>query len=78
MTADYYKEIKKIIEEKTGLDASEITVESYFEDDLNVGEMELIEILSELEEKYNTDLMEDRENIETVQDLVDMLSEKVE
>ena len=78
MSSDYYKDIKKIIEEKTGLEPSEITLDSYFEDDLNLGEMELIEILSELEEKFNTDLMEQRENIETVQDLVDLLSEQVE
>ena len=78
MSSDYYKDIKKIIEDKTGLEPSEITLDSYFEDDLNLGEMELIEILSELEEKFNTDLMEQRENIETVQDLVDLLSEQVE
>jgi len=78
MSAEYFKDIRKIIEEKTGLEPSEITPESYFEDDLNIGEMELIEILNELEEKYHTDLTEERENIETVQDLVDILSELVE
>lgn len=78
MSAEYFREIKKIIEEKTGLEPSEITAESYFEDDLNVGEMELIEILNELEEKYHTELVDEKDNIQTVQDLVDLLSEKIE
>jgi acyl carrier protein len=78
MSADYFKEIRKIIEEKTGLEPDEITLESFFEDDLNLGEMELIEILNELEEKYHTDILEEKDNIETVQDLVDILSEKIE
>jgi acyl carrier protein len=78
MAAEYFKEIKKIIEEKTGLEPSEITADSFFEDDLNLGEMELIEILNELEEKYHTDLMEEKDNIDTVQDLIDLLSEQVE
>ena len=78
MSTDYFKDIRKLIEEKTGLEASEITAESYFEDDLNVGEMELIEILNELEEKYHTELVDEKENILTVQDLVDLLAEKIE
>ncbi len=78
MSSDYFKEVRKIIEEKTGLEPSEISPESFFEEDLNVGEMELMEILSDLEEKYETDLLEERNKIETVQDLVDLLAEKVE
>jgi len=78
MSAEYFREVKKIIEEKTGVDPSDILMDSCFEDDLNVGEMEIIEILSELEEKYDITLMENRENLETVQDLVELLSEKIE
>lgn len=78
MSTDYFKEIKKIIEEKTGLEPSEIIADSFFEDDLNIGEMDLLEILNELEEKYHTDLVDEKEDLETVQDLVDLLSEKIE
>lgn len=78
MSNSYFKEIKRIIEEKTGLDPSEITEESFIEDDLNIGEMELIEILSDLEEKYHVELIKEKDSIETVQDLVDLLSEEIE
>jgi acyl carrier protein len=76
--ADYLNEIKKVISHKAGVELSEVTKESFFEDDLNIGEMELIEILEELEEKYHTDLVEERENIISVNDLLDIMSEKLD
>jgi acyl carrier protein len=78
MTSDYLKEIKKMIEEKTGIETSEITADLFFEDDLNLGDMELLEILNELEEKFQVELVDEKDSIETVQDLVDLLSEKIE
>jgi len=75
---DYTKGLMQIIIEKTGVDESDISPEAYFEEDLNISELELIEILTELEEKYQVDLLEERENLETVQDLADLLTELVE
>lgn len=76
--SDYLKKIKSVIEEKTGLDAGEVQENSFFEDDLNIGQMELLEILSELEEIYKIELVDEQENIESVQDLVELLSEKID
>lgn len=78
MTVNYLTKIKKIIEDKVGIDPSEITEESYFEDDLNISEMELMEILSEVEEILHVDLTEEKDQIETVGDLVDVLIEKLD
>lgn len=78
MTSDYFTKIKKIIVEKTGLEASEIHRDSFFEDDLNIGEMELAEILSELEEDLQVDLLEDKDSIQSVTDLLEILSEKLD
>lgn len=75
---EYNKELIKIISEKTGVEPDEVSPESYFEEDLNISELELIEILTDLEEKYQVDLLEERENLETVQDLSDLLTELVE
>ena len=75
--SNYYNEVKKLISEKTGLESYEITPESFFEDDLNIGEMELMEILEELEEKYHVSLIENSDSFETVQDLVDALDEHI-
>jgi len=76
---EYLKQIKTLISEKTGMEEDEITEESYFEDDLNMGEMDLVELLTDLEDIYQTEgIIEEKDNIETVQDVVDVLIEKVE
>lgn len=76
--SDYLKKIKNIISKHTGIDKDEVSGSSYFEDDLNIGEMELIEIISDLEETYQIDLSEVSAKFETVQDIVDALEELVE
>ena len=78
MCSEYLTKTKKVIEEKTGVSPSDIHETSFFEDDLNIGEMELLEILSELEEMYRVDLVSEQENIATVQDILDLLSEKID
>ncbi len=76
--SNYLTKVKKLIEDKFGVDPSEINEESYFEDDLNIGAMELMEFLSELEEELKIDLVEDKDEIESVGDLVDLISEKLD
>lgn len=78
MNTNYLVKIKKIIEHKNGVDPIDITPESYFQDDLNISEMELIDILGELEELYHIDLIEAKDDIESVGDLLELLSEKLD
>jgi acyl carrier protein len=78
MNDDYIKKIKKVIAEKSGQDISEIHEGSFFEDDLNIGEMELMEILTELEDQLHIELLDEKDNIETVQDLIDLVTEQVD
>lgn len=73
-----FKKIRKLIASKTGLEIEEVERESYFEDDLNIGEMELLEILEELEEMFAVELVDQRDDIETMQDLLDIISEQIE
>ncbi len=78
MTTDYNRKIKKAIAEKTGHEPGEISENLYFEDDLNIGEMELMEILAELEDEFQIELLQEKDNIETVQDLVDLVAEQLD
>ena len=75
---DNLKKIKTLLTEKTGFNANEITQESFIGDDLNIGEFELMEILTELEEQVGVDLISRKEDIETVQDILDILEEESE
>jgi len=76
--SEYLSRIKKLIADKTGLETSEINGDCFFEEDLNLGEMEVIEILSELEEIYHVNLVDDIGNFATVQDVVDALEEHIQ
>ena len=76
---DYFGVVKNMICEKTGVEPDEVTHESYFQDDLNISELELIEVLTELEEKYQIDgLVDEIDNLASIQDLCDLLIEKIE
>lgn len=77
--SEYLNRITAIIIEKTGVDPEDISENSYFEDDLNVSEIELLEIMAIVEEEYDIEFeTEEKENIESVMDLVELVMEKAE
>lgn len=73
-----FKAIKQIVTEKTGVEPEEIEEGSYFEGDLNIGEFEMVEILSELEELFNVELIAIKDEVDTVQSLIDLINEQIE
>ena len=75
---EYYNKIAELIVEKAGLEKEDIEVGSYFEDDLNIGEMELIEIIEGVEEHYKISIIEFKDDVETVQDLIELMTEQLE
>jgi acyl carrier protein len=75
---NYTKIIKNLISEKAGADPEEIKRESYFEDDLNISELEVTELIAEIEEEFEIDLSETGDSVETVEDLINAVSEKLE
>ncbi|MBU1970576.1 hypothetical protein KJ605_02260 [Patescibacteria group bacterium] len=70
--------VKQLIARKAGLEEQEILNELFFAEDLNLGDLELTEILEELEEEFKIDLLNEQENIESVKDLLDLLEERLE
>jgi len=75
---EYTNTVKNLIAEKAGVDVEEIKEDSFFEEDLNIGEMDLIEILTDLEDIYETEMLDEKDNIHTVGDILDILLEKLE
>lgn len=75
----YINRLIALIIEKTGIDPEDINENSYFEDDLNMGELELLEILAILEEEYKIEFSdEEKEELESIMDIVELLVEKLE
>ena len=72
------EKVKQIIAHKTGLEPHEILDDMCFGDDLNLGDIELTEILEELEDLFKVDLLNEQGQIESVKDLTDLLEEKLE
>jgi acyl carrier protein len=75
---EYINKVKKTIAEKAGVDVSEVKNESFIEDDLNLGGLELVDILETLEEALHVELLADKDNFETVGDLIEAIAEQVE
>ncbi len=70
--------IKEIISETTGADASTITMETSFKEDLGSDSLELFELVMALEEEYNVEIpTEELENLKTVGDIVEYLEKTV-
>ena len=69
--------MKSIIAEQLNIDASEITLESSFKDDLNADSLDLFEMVMALEDNYGVEIpSEDLEKLLTVGDVVNYLKDK--
>lgn len=69
-----FEKVKGIIVEQLGLDESEITLSTSFEE-LGVDSLDLFQIIIEIEEAFDVQV-EDAENIKTVQDAVNYVEAK--
>ncbi|MFE3258241.1 meromycolate extension acyl carrier protein AcpM [Nocardia sp. NPDC059091] len=63
--------IAEIVEEVTGIEAAEVTIEKSFVDDLDIDSLSLVEIAVQLEDKYSVKVPdEDLASLRTVGDAV--------
>ena len=65
------EELGKIIEEVTGIEPSEVTIEKSFVDDLDIDSLSMVEIAVQTEDKYGVKIPdEDLAGLRTVGDAV--------
>jgi acyl carrier protein len=76
--SNHKEKVRQLIAHKAGMEPKEILDEMFFGEDLNLGELELTEILEELEDLFQIDLLNEQGEIESVKDLLDALDEKLE
>jgi len=80
--ATVFERLKKIIIEQLGADEGEIAPEVSFVEDLEADSLDLIELITAIEEEFSTPQRrleipdEDAENIKTIQDAVDYLHDQ--
>ena len=74
-----FEKLKEIIVEQLGVDESDVTPEVSFTEDLNADSLDLIELITAVEEEFSTPANkleipdEDAENMKTVQNAIDYL-----
>jgi acyl carrier protein len=77
--SEYKNQVLGVLAEKSGVEPADITDESYFEDDLNISLLELAEILGDIEEMLEIEgLLEKKNDLETVGELLDLVADKVD
>ena len=71
-------DVKKIIEEKLGVNAEQITMEASFIDDLGADSLDQVELVMDFEDKFEVDIPdEDAEKMRTVGEAISYLSERL-
>ncbi len=74
--ADIAEKVKSIIVEKLGVEASEVTPEASFTNDLGADSLDTVELIMEFEKEFNVSIPDDQaENIQTVGQAITYLEE---
>lgn len=65
--SDIAEKVKAIIVEKLGVEASEVTTEASFTNDLGADSLDTVELIMEFEKEFSVSIPDDQaENIQTV------------
>lgn len=75
---DVEQKVIRIVSETLGLELSEVKKESNFVNDLGADSLDVVEVIFKLEQGFSVSIPDEvTENIETVQDAVNFLEDKV-
>jgi acyl carrier protein len=76
--SEHFDKVKEIIIDKLGADASKITMEAKFIDDLGADSLDTVELIMQFEEEFSIEIPdEDAESLLSVGQAVDYISEKL-
>ena len=75
--SDIEEQVKKIVIDHLGIDASKVTPESKFIDDLGADSLDTVELVMAFEEKFGIEIPDDAaETIQTVKDAISYIESK--
>ncbi len=75
---EIFDKVQKIVSEQLGVDASEVTPQASFANDLGADSLDTVELVMALEEEFDIEIPDEAaEEIATVQSAVDYISNKV-
>ena len=66
-----FEDVKSIVVERLGVEESKVTLQAKFKEDLGADSLDIVELVMELEDKFNLEIPdEDAEKITTVGEVV--------
>lgn len=75
---DIFETVKSVVAEQLGIDESEITMESSFNDDLEADSLDIVELMMALEDEFKIEISDDEAGkISTIGDVVEYIKERV-
>ena len=75
--ADTLDQVKRIIVDRLGVDASEVTLEASIKDDLGADSLDVMDMILELEDEFSMEISdEEAEKINTVKDIVTYIASR--
>lgn len=76
--AEVLERVTKIIVDRLGVEESEVKLEASFKDDLGADSLDVVELVMELEDEFDTEISDDdAEKIATVGDAVTYIQAKL-
>ena len=76
-TAAVFDQVKEIVVERLGVDDDKVTMEAEFIGDLNADSLDIVGVISDLEDKFSLTINDtDANNIRTVGDAVELIAER--
>jgi acyl carrier protein len=77
MSAEVLDKVRSVIADKLEVEASKITPEANFTDDLGADSLDVVELVMALEEEFDVEIPdEEAEKLQTVQSVVDYINAK--
>ena len=77
--ANIAEDVKKIIVERLGVDAAEVTENASFQNDLGADSLDIVELIMEFEKTFDIEIPDDdaSDKITTVGDAIQYIEDKV-
>lgn len=76
--ADIFEKVKKIVTDQLSVEASKVTPQANFANDLGADSLDTVELVMALEEEFDIEIPDEAaEQITTVQEAVDYISNKL-
>ena len=78
MSADIFAKVQTVVADKLDVEASKVTPEASFTNDLAADSLDVVELVMALEEEFDVEIPdEEAEKLQTVQSVVDYINTKI-